>query len=351
VPPPAYDLTHKQELAGIGGDVFFVKLGFQGSYARSFRRYHPDTGYELPLSRGAFYAAQKHNEKAKGSGGPARVAPEAGVALGAAAPAPTQPQAPQPSSGGARGALQAHPGASMFGKWARILGADNTLPQPGYAHIDTDAIAAAAGLTVRKAGVPAVAAASPAAVRKTSTAAAAASAPTYTWGHRLAGWLSPGVTTIADVTGGVLVPFGDDAARPAGGRIIDRFFMLGAKFRGFDSIGPTAAPVVASRPVGDVLGGDYLAAATLRVLLPPPVPSVRLANIGLRTQLWATAGALAARGDTPSLASFAEQWRGSVGVGLFLPLVNGIALEANYALVHKAQARDAVATLRLQLGA
>jgi outer membrane protein assembly factor BamA len=230
----------------------------------------------------------------------------------------------------------------MFGQWGRALGM-RAGTGTSFEHVTTDTLAEAAGLTVRHSAASAVAASQNRANRPLAPAE-------YTWSHRAAGWLSPGITGLLDVTAGLLVPYGADAARVSGGRIIDRFFMLGARFRGFDSIGPKAAPVPGGTKAGDVLGGDYLMAATARVLLPPPLPSVRLANVGFRSQLWATAGVLAARGDTPGIESFASQARGSAGVGLFLPLMSGIALEANYALLHGAQPNDVVATLRLQLG-
>ena len=99
-------------------------------------------------------------------------------------------------------------------------------------------------------------------------------------------------------------------------RIIDRFFLSGSRIRGYDVVGPRTAPVDGGLPSGDGLGGEAKAFLSLRALLPPPFPSVRLANSGLRTQLWATAGGVS-RAD--SVASLSNLWRTgtlSAGVGV-----------------------------------
>jgi hypothetical protein len=41
---------------------------------------------------------------------------------------------------------------------------------------------------------------------------------------------------------------------------------------------------------GDSLGGDFSAFGAVRLYLPPLIPSIRLANAGVRTQLFVCAG-------------------------------------------------------------
>jgi outer membrane protein assembly factor BamA len=145
-----------------------------------------------------------------------------------------------------------------------------------------------------------------------------------------------------DVALGLLAPFGRSARQPAAlaTRVPDRFFLFGSKCRGFDALGPRAAPVDGGPAVfGDALGGDALAALSLRLLLPPPVPSVRFSNFGARTQLWATAASLSlssAAAPAPATQQPALGPLGRVsaaaGVGLLLPISAGASLEFNYPL-------------------
>ena len=76
-------------------------------------------------------------------------------------------------------------------------------------------------------------------------------------------------TAILSITGsvGMLQPWSNTANQE---RIVDRFFMHGSRFRGFDSIGPRSERVDGGNVLGDVLGGDMLGTVSARVLLPPP---------------------------------------------------------------------------------
>ena len=163
---------------------------------------------------------------------------------------------------------------------------------------------------------------------------------------RLAGWLSPGVTGILDLSLGGIIPFGVSAKQSENTRtrLPDRFFLQGAKCRGFDSIGPRANKISGGSISGDALGGDVLASLSARILLPPPVPSINAANFGVRTQLFATAANL-------SSLSSPVRLNASAGVGLYVPVVAGAALEANYALWHSDDnnGMSPKATFRVQL--
>ena len=160
-----------------------------------------------------------------------------------------------------------------------------------------------------------------------------------------------------DMQLGLLAPFGRSALQPGGGsRLPDRFFLIGSRCRGFDSVGPRAARVAGGTLHGDLLGGDALAAFSARVLLPPPLPSVRLVNAGVRSQLFFTAAALApggagARGG--SLAALAGSESAAAGFGIVLPVVPGAAIEFNWALWHHSAAgsQDVRNDFRVQVSA
>ena len=144
--------------------------------------------------------------------------------------------------------------------------------------------------------------------------------------------------------------------------------------RGFESVGPKAAAVAGGTEHGDVLGGNAMFSAAARVLLPPPLPSITLANAGLRSQCFASMGVLLPRADVATLGSakLDKHLAASAGVGLVssghpvadllrartclsalvpqvLPLADSLAIEANWALWHKAGASDVVSALKLQL--
>ena len=181
----------------------------------------------------------------------------------------------------------------------------------------------------------------------------------YSLAERLAGWLAPGASLAFDLSLGALAPFGRSAQQPQGGsRLPDRFFLFGSKCRGFDSVGPRAARPEGGgggggggggTPLGDALGGDALAAFSARLLLPPPIPSVRLANFGVRSQAFATVAALAPGREATSLAAFAGGASASAGVGLLVPVVSGAAVELNWALWHRAGASSIANKFRVQV--
>jgi hypothetical protein len=149
----------------------------------------------------------------------------------------------------------------------------------------------------------------------------------YTLWHRVAGWLTPGVTAQAEAICGLVAPLQGGADV----RTLDRFHLMHPRLRGYAAVGPHAAPIPGGVcPGGDALGGDLMAGATARLLLPPPFPSVRLANAGLRSFLWASAGAL---GSPAALAS-PSSWAASAGAGVSLPITDSVAAEVDWALWH-----------------
>jgi len=134
--------------------------------------------------------------------------------------------------------------------------------------------------------------------------------------QQLAGWLSPGVTVALEGTLGAMAPFGRDAERPNGIRLADRFFLSSSRMRGFDAVGPVAPRLPHGSPYGDAIGGDAFAHVTARLLLPPPIPSVRMANAGLRTHLFASAGRVGAVEQLSRPSDFLRGMSASAGVGL-----------------------------------
>lgn len=409
----------RAELAGLGGDVSFVKLGASHAQTWSAWRYAPDTGFALPPSA---------SEVAKYLLLSSPPAPTATGEAGDASPQPPSPVPGAPSIGPAGTLLKAHPvAASLF---PRLLGpardappsAAEAPPQPQpqlqqQASGVNPTVAAARFLRLVNKGGPQqqLETLEPAGLQTSAPPAAAEALqpsqpqqqpsipvppPAYTWRHRVAGWLSPGVTLALD--GGVsgMLPWAGDVGRPGGSRVIDRLF-LHTKLRGFDAVGPRAAPVPGGTLAGDVLGGDVMAHASARLLLPPPLPSVRLANAGLRTQLWATAATLKPAGAVAQPQDVFAQPALAAGVGVVshagcscgegvaratvssplissyappspshpappcprltmssitplqvLPIAGpGLALEANYALVHRPSpgGTDLAAHFRMQL--
>lgn len=159
-----------------------------------------------------------------------------------------------------------------------------------------------------------------------------ASALEYGMNQRLSAWASSGATIIAEAVLGAMSTYGTDARARANAapRIMDRFLLTSTRMRGFDSVGPRAAPVAHGTPGGDLLGGSALAAATMRVLLPPPFPSVRLANAGMRTQLFATAGLL-----LPSATHLPKLTPSSIAASVGAGVV--CASRARRVVVHHAQ--------------
>jgi hypothetical protein len=277
----------RAELAGAGGDVHFAKASFFGSFAASLLRFAPDTGYALPDTK---------REKLT----------------------PSQTRAQIDES------LRPHPGAELLNVWGRAAS--------GY---------------VRRVDSPIVVTNGP--IRRPATIGGGPilnQEASYSMLDRLAGWLSPGVTGILDLSLGGIIPFGASAKQSENTRtrLPDRFFLQGAKCRGFDSIGPRANKISGGSISGDALGGDVLASLSARILLPPPVPSINAANFGVRTQLFATAANL-------SSLSSPVRLNASAGVGLYVPVVAGAALEANYALWHSDDnnGMSPKATFRVQL--
>lgn len=314
-PTAGHKTTFRAEVAGAGGDVQFVKAAFSGLYSASLFRFAPDTGFDLPHHKAAF-------EASVGLTGTGQPAPFASLA----ADAPP--------------ALRPHPGPNMFSVIGRALTASFLPWDPPVLAVSADAAnPSVPAVAAARRHVPSTTASSTEVTTPlgraddylatspthhlhggVTSASTTPSSPSldneYTWVHRLAGWLAPGITGQLDVSLGCLRPFGASAQRPYGTRIVDRFFLTGSRMRGFDSVGPKADPVEAGTASGDVLGGDYMAALTARVLLPPPLPSVRLANAGLRTQAWATVGSLATTKEVTDLPSFLSKHSAAAGVGL-----------------------------------
>lgn len=244
----------RTELAGIGGDVFFLKSFLSTSAAFSLGRYAPDTGYELPKTKTAFMKDRLHEAR--------------GFDL-------------EPSDSG----LLPHPGKGIF---------------------------------CRKS------------CKKNSTCdnRKCKKATNYTLGHQLAGWLSPGIVTLFDISGGFLFPIGRDSYKTTNPtRIHDRFFLNDSFHRGYHSIGPRANPVDGGVSIGDNLGGDAFVATSVRVKLPFFLPSVRLANAGLSTQLWVSAASIAKGDEIQSPHDLISLASMAAGVGVVSER-NGIAIRA-----------------------
>jgi hypothetical protein len=130
----------------------------------------------------------------------------------------------------------------------------------------------------------------------------------------VAGWSAGGITAQIDLCLGLLAPLGG-----AQSRVLDRFHSANAQsaLRGFESIGPRAAPSGGDK-LGDALGGDVLAVCTARLLLPPPLPSVRAVRNNVRSYAFATVGALCpnlTRSATP-LRDLRTGTSAALGLGL-----------------------------------
>lgn len=304
--PSGYKTMFRAELAGLGGDVSFTKLGATHSHAWSLGRYAPDTGYQLPISKSAFLARQAALLTSTNSSSdycpPAEYGPSGrrlaahplnSRLLPADYPAPSSSVSSSMSGGdgasseGSAAASNLDPrvAASSF---LSIVSSPEAGDGHGLLRHAGDVMAAAAAATA----TPAASSSSASQASAAAPPAAAAAAASYTLADRLAAWVSPGITLAIEGGVGALLPLGADSSRPGGSRIVDRFFLTSAKLRGFDSVGPKAAPVPEGTLHGDLLGGDYQAYASARLLLPPPFPSVRMANAGLRSQLWATAASI-----------------------------------------------------------
>jgi len=351
------------EVAGLGGDVAFVRLQAAATLAASWGRYMPDTGFAPPLA-GSTWASLRAGSLPAGEVS-ALTAQHAELA-----PNPRQRGLWEGAVGGGSGARG---GPHASGLATRLTESD--LAPAARADLflasEKGVGAAAEGREARPAG--------------------GAAAPDggaddgYTWRERVAGWSAAGATLVADAKVGMVAPFGSDARRHGGLRPCDRLYMTAASLRGFDSVGPKAARVPGGTPHGDALGGNVAAALTARLLLPPPVPSVRLTNAGVRTQVWASVGSLL---DTsaPRLpgASALPPLAAAAGVGIVrcatfasprphshthshahahvypatqplpvllqvVPFAGGTSLELNYALAHRSAATDVATRFRIQL--
>lgn len=273
-----------------GGDVGFVRTGLQWDAATSWRRFMPDHGWAALTSRPAAAArrtsAAAVAQQAMGSSG------SSDSGAGPSCPAGIKPA----EAAAARAAgLQPHPGASgVLPKWLASM-----------------------------AGSPG----SPAA-------------------RRLAAWLGSGVTVACSGELGYIMPLYVGGGVQPATSIVDRYTAGAPLLRGFVDcgLGPHVHCTSANVPPGtprldtaaghaDAVGGDVLAAATVRALLPPPLPSATLTNAGVRTFLWASAGALlSARGASQMLAgstaAVKQHAAATAGVGLRVPL-GGLAVEIN----------------------
>lgn len=323
-PTRGYRSTLNAELAGLGGDVCFGKLSLNHTAAASFFRFAPDTGFALPLSRSAFLAASPYDFAEVGSG-------TEGL-----------------------GGLKPHPGPDAYASpwtWLRNAWRGSRPPlQAAQTTHKQDDVVLAAQTFLRGTRFPIQRALD---IDANETTLAPLGGPrVWSTGRQLAGWLAPGVTLRLDGMLGAMVPYGHDAtARTTGTRILDRFFLAGPSVRGFESVGPKAAPVPGGTINGDVLGGNAVASLSARILLPPPLPSITLANAGLRTHLFATVGALLPRADGSLFApdSALKNIAASAGVGVVLPVMDSLAIELNYALWHKAGVMDVASTFKMQL--
>jgi hypothetical protein len=350
-PPPLLlpPLLPWQEVAGLGGDVSFIKAQANVLGAVSWRRYAPDTGYALPLHRAAWLAAAAGVQGGEGSQagrGGKRGAGSAGKggADDAAVGADGRPLRPHPGLG----VLSLDAPAGGWSGFATLGGggaggvAGGGVPaspalSPSPSESDLTPLQRAALFLREEHGVftaqPSAAEAAAPATRSSVRAGSPAFAPPpgegavaavggeapvpegeYTGWHRLAGWLSPGVTLQGEATLGAMASYGSDAGHYAGARGVDRFYLTGYRMRGYEQVGSKARRLEHGTPYGDALGGTTLAAVTARVLLPPPFPSVRLANAGMRTHAYLSVGRV---GGMPATArELVDTLSASAGVGV-----------------------------------
>lgn len=273
LPASGYKLAATTEVAGLGGDVQHLRATSSVQAAMSFGRYMPDTGYQMPLSK-ATYLAQWN---------------------GTLPPEDTKALAAQ------RASLHPNPQSNS------LLDVDIIRPPRRDAMSDFTTSASESGLP------PTDRAELFLRTEKGVAVAHSAFEPEFPVAARLQGWLSSGVTLLADARVGGIWSFGGDRGVAGGSRLCDRFFMTGLSMRGFESVGPKAAPKPGGTPYGDALGGNLVATATLRCLLPPPLPSVRLTNAGMRTQVFGTVGTLGGLGASTLQL---ENVSAAVGVGL-----------------------------------
>lgn len=255
-----------QEVAGPGGDAHFVKSELSAGLYASVLRFQPDTGYAQSLD------SAEWNKR--------EVAREVAAATGHAT---AHAQEEEDQTGG----LRPHPRPNLFSS------SPSSASSPS-----SSSSASTSALFLPRFGPY--------------------RAEPYSFGHRLAGWLSPGITLSLEASAGAMRSYGPDAGRTGGVRLPDRFFLTGARMRGFDAVAPLTAPQPGGAPYGDAIGGDVYAYGCAKLLLPPPVPSVRLANAGVRTHLYACAGRV---GSLDGLVSagprgFLDEVSASAGVGV-----------------------------------
>lgn len=276
----------RAEVAGgpLGGDVGLLKFGMQINVASSVGRYTPDTGYALPLPRREWLEAAVRGQIAEAGGEDTpwtETEPES-VVLG--------------RSAGARKSLKPHPG-----------------PRRVFGHLIS---------------------------HRTDLQ------HNYTLWHRLAGWTAGGITAQLEANTAAVMPWWrggyGESGRPRSVGIVDRLVPAYGRIRGWEGVGPHAAPVPgALTRHGDALGGDLFLAATGRVLLPPPIPSVRMANAFFRSTVWSSVGLVQ---PWSALAGSAlphhSLWAGAAGVGLTWPLQGGLGIELDWVLASVAGDRS-----------
>lgn len=163
----------------------------------------------------------------------------------------------------------------------------------------------------------------------------------FTWRNQVAGWLTPGLTLSISTAAGFLRSLGKDAYRPEGSRVIDRFFLGNPDMTGFDvaGVGPRGVRPDGAAPRTDALGGDAYLFSSLRAFLPPPFPSIRLANAGVRTEAFLCAGTLLP-GLPSSHRDVVSTGRVSAGVAVVLPLMATMSLQIQYSVVKVQRGRD-----------
>ena len=114
--------------------------------------------------------------------------------------------------------------------------------------------------------------------------------------------LSDSIVASFSLSGGYLMPIGDDA------RIIDRFFLGGRSLRGFEPAGVSPR----DRVSGDAVGGEWYYTSSLRLQFPLGLPN----EFGIKGRVFTDLGSTGKTDTSLGVIDDTNSIRGSVGFGL-----------------------------------